>query len=40
MAMFAFNGRGVMAALVMMAMVGDDDIISMGGSNAEIAIIG
>jgi hypothetical protein len=38
MATFNFNGRGTMAASGVTATVGVDDIISMGGSNAEMAV--
>ena len=38
MATFSFNGRGTMAASGVTATVGVDDIISMGGSNAEMAV--
>ena len=37
-ATFAFNGRGTTAASGVTATVGDDDITSMGRSNAEKAI--
>ena len=35
---FYFNGRGATAASGVTATVGDDDIKSMGGSNAEMVI--
>jgi len=35
---FYFNGRGATAASGVTATVGDDDIISMGRSNVEMAI--
>ncbi len=37
-ATLAFNGRGATAASGVTAMVGDDDIISIGGSNSEMAL--
>ena len=37
-ATFDFNGRGTTAASGVTVTVGDDDIISMGGSNVEMAI--
>ena len=37
-ATFDFNCRGTTAASGVTATVGDDDIISMGGSNVEMAI--
>jgi hypothetical protein len=38
-AKFAFDGRGATAASGVMATVSDDDIISMRGSNADMAIL-
>ena len=37
-ATLSFNGRGAAAASGVMAMAGDDDIISIGGSNLEMAL--
>ncbi len=38
MVTFAFNGRGVTTASGVTVTVSDDDIISLGGSKAELAI--